>query len=268
MSHPPHSTFSRARKLTVRCTAIALAASAWGVTTSASAAPDTTTTTQNNSGSAGKNARTASCQVAFVVRLGQGRQAVRKTMNRKIKLQRNRNCAVQRKTKRVANRALGKPCRASVIVNPADKKKVTRQRTVKQRQKVMRQHGVCQRHKAKQRRANLPKRAMKVARAQVGDPYRYGATGPHAFDCSGLTSFSYARAGKSIPRTTGAQRAATRHISRKDARVGDLVFFHSGSGVYHVGLYAGGNNVLHSPRTGQHVRTERIWTSSVSFGRV
>lgn len=125
--------------------------------------------------------------------------------------------------------------------------------------------------KAKRKKAAriaLPRQAMKIARDQKGDPYRYGASGPSAFDCSGLTSYSYKRAGKTIPRSSRAQRAATKKIARKSARVGDLVFFHGGGGVYHVGLYAGGNKILHAPYTGARVRVEKIWTDSVSFGRV
>lgn len=114
----------------------------------------------------------------------------------------------------------------------------------------------------------IPVKAMSVAKRQKGDPYRYGASGPSAFDCSGLTSYSYKRAGMTIPRTSGEQRAATKRINRAKARVGDLVFFHRAGRVYHVGLYAGGNRILHAPYTGARVRVEKIWTRKVSFGRV
>ena len=59
-----------------------------------------------------------------------------------------------------------------------------------------------------------------------------------------------------------------RRISRANARPGDLVFFRNGSGVYHVGIYAGHNRTLHSPRPGRSVTTARIWSGDVSFGRV
>lgn len=109
-----------------------------------------------------------------------------------------------------------------------------------------------------------------VARGSAlkGTPYRYGGTTPSGFDCSGFTQYTYKKAGKSIPRTASAQRRATTRISRSAAVPGDLVFFHRNGRVYHVGLYAGGNKVLHSPRTGSHVKIESIWTSNVSFGRV
>lgn len=101
-----------------------------------------------------------------------------------------------------------------------------------------------------------------------GVPYRYGGSTPSGFDCSGFTSYVYKKAGKSIPRTASAQRRATTRISRSSAVPGDLVFFHRGGRVYHVGIYAGSGKVLHAPRTGTRVRTEKIWTSNVSFGRV
>lgn len=110
--------------------------------------------------------------------------------------------------------------------------------------------------------------ALNAARTRTGSAYVYGGTGPRAFDCSGLTGWAYRAVGKNLPRTSGAQAAATKRISRGQARPGDLVFFHSGGRVYHVGLYAGGNSVFHASRPGTPVGTGPIWTSSVFFGRV
>jgi cell wall-associated NlpC family hydrolase len=111
-------------------------------------------------------------------------------------------------------------------------------------------------------------RVVRIAASKHGTPYRYGASGPRAFDCSGYTRWVFARVGRHLPRTSRAQRAATRHIRRSDRRRGDLVFFSHGGRVYHVGIYAGHNRVWHAPRTGQRVRREHIWTRSVSYGRV
>ena len=81
---------------------------------------------------------------------------------------------------------------------------------------------------------------MGIAAAQRGKPYAYGASGPRAFDCSGLTSYAFHRAGfPAMPRTAAAQAHFARHISRGQMRRGDLIFFTGGGGVYHVGLYAG-----------------------------
>ncbi|MGH3359441.1 MAG: C40 family peptidase, partial [Nocardioidaceae bacterium] len=96
--------------------------------------------------------------------------------------------------------------------------------------------------------------------------------GPSSFDCSGLTSYAYAKAGISLPRTSGAQAAKARNVSRKNMRRGDLVFFHSGGDVYHVGIYWGRNNghrlILDAPRPGDSVGFTRIWTNSWFPGRV
>ncbi|MFF4403445.1 C40 family peptidase [Streptomyces sp. NPDC001262] len=110
--------------------------------------------------------------------------------------------------------------------------------------------------------------ALKVAAAKQGSPYQYGATGPNRFDCSGLTLYSFKRIGKSLPRTAADQYNATRHLSAGSRQTGDLVFFHSGSNVYHVGIYAGNNRIWHAPKPGTTVRLEKIWTGSVWYGRV
>lgn len=110
-------------------------------------------------------------------------------------------------------------------------------------------------------------RIVKIAASKRGTPYRYGATGPRAFDCSGFTRWVYARAGRHIPRTSRAQAAAARPVRRSDRRRGDLVFFRNGGGVYHVAIYAGRNQVWHSPHSGSRVHKARLWTNRVSYGR-
>ena len=105
-------------------------------------------------------------------------------------------------------------------------------------------------------------RAMKVALAQRGDPYRYGAAGPNAFDCSGLTSFSYKQVGRTIPRTTDQQKAGLRGIAQSDKARGDIIIFHNGGNAYHAGIYIGDNRIVHSSRSGTPVKVDRIWTSS------
>jgi cell wall-associated NlpC family hydrolase len=119
-------------------------------------------------------------------------------------------------------------------------------------------------HKPEPSRVEL---AMRTAVAQKGDPYSYGAAGPNSFDCSGLTFFSFRRAGFShIPRTSSAQAHFARHISRGAMQRGDLMFFTDGGGVYHVGVFAGWSHgrrlVLHAPYSGTRVRTDRVWTDS------
>ncbi|GAA4929271.1 C40 family peptidase [Streptomyces coeruleoprunus] len=111
-------------------------------------------------------------------------------------------------------------------------------------------------------------KALNVAASKKGSPYQWGATGPYRFDCSGLTLYSYKKAGKSLPRTAQAQYNKTRSIPSSSRRKGDLVFFHGRGGVYHVGIYAGNNKIWHAPKTGSWVKLDRIWSRSVSYGRV
>ena len=112
-------------------------------------------------------------------------------------------------------------------------------------------------------------KVLREAAKLKGTPYRYGGTTTRGFDCSGYTGFVYKYAGKKLPRTARQQYAATKHISRSAAKPGDLVFFRNGGGgVYHVGIYAGGNMLWHASRPGRPVAKAKIWTSSIAFGRV
>jgi cell wall-associated NlpC family hydrolase len=109
--------------------------------------------------------------------------------------------------------------------------------------------------------------ALDIVRAQKGDPYRYGAAGPDAFDCSGLIYYSYRKAGfRNVPRTSGQQANAFRPVKRSNMRKGDLVFFHSRGDVYHAAVFAGRKDgrrmVIHASRSGTPVKRDRIWTNS------
>ena len=94
------------------------------------------------------------------------------------------------------------------------------------------------------------KKAIAFARAQLGDPYSYGGTGPNSWDCSGLMQASWRAAGVSLPRVVGPQYSATRHISMSQLQPGDLVFYGDMS---HDGMYLGNGKVIHSPRPGKVV---------------
>ncbi|QDQ13243.1 C40 family peptidase [Streptomyces spectabilis] len=98
--------------------------------------------------------------------------------------------------------------------------------------------------------------AVAYARKALGSPYVWGATGPNAFDCSGLTQAAYRAAGVSLPRTTYAQIDAGRRVGRSELQPGDLVFFYSG--ISHVGLYVGGGQMIHAPNPSAPVRLAPI----------
>lgn len=94
--------------------------------------------------------------------------------------------------------------------------------------------------------------AVSYAHQKLGSPYVWGATGPDAFDCSGLVQAAYRSAGVALPRTTYAQINAGRRVARSELRPGDLVFFYSG--ITHVGLYIGNGQMIHAPNSGSSVR--------------
>jgi peptidoglycan DL-endopeptidase CwlO len=94
--------------------------------------------------------------------------------------------------------------------------------------------------------------AIQYAMAQLGDAYVWGATGPSAFDCSGLTMRAWGAAGVSLPHSSRAQYSSGPHVAESDLQPGDLVFFYSP--ISHVGLYIGNGLVLHAANPSEGVR--------------
>lgn len=104
------------------------------------------------------------------------------------------------------------------------------------------------------------------ARAQVGKPYRYGATGPNAYDCSGLVMAAWRHGGKNLPHGSRLQYAATRRILRSQLQPGDLVFYYSP--VRHVALYVGGGMEVAATHTGSVVKLRPLGRHVSGYGRV
>ncbi|KUM77484.1 C40 family peptidase [Streptomyces griseorubiginosus] len=100
-------------------------------------------------------------------------------------------------------------------------------------------------------------KALAFARAQIGKPYVWGATGPGSYDCSGLTQAAWKAAGVTLPRVTYDQVNAGTTVPLADAQPGDLVFFYDG--ITHVGLYIGNGMMIHAPKPGAYVREESIY---------
>ncbi|WP_200301861.1 C40 family peptidase [Streptomyces adelaidensis] len=100
-------------------------------------------------------------------------------------------------------------------------------------------------------------KALAFARAQIGKPYVWGATGPGSYDCSGLTQAAWKAAGVDLPRTTYDQVTAGTSAPLTDARPGDLIFFYDNIG--HVGLYIGNGMMIHAPKPGAYVREESVF---------
>jgi len=102
------------------------------------------------------------------------------------------------------------------------------------------------------RRSSGEQAAITAVR-QVGVPYRYGGSTVKGFDCSGLVQFAYAKAGKSIPRTTADQWRQMSPVSGNRLQVGDLLFFRIDGQISHVGLYLGSRRFVHAPSSGREV---------------
>jgi cell wall-associated NlpC family hydrolase len=100
-------------------------------------------------------------------------------------------------------------------------------------------------------------KALAFARAQIGKPYVWGATGPGSYDCSGLTQAAWKAAGVTLPRTTYDQVNAGTTVPVSQAQPGDLVFFYDD--LSHVGLYIGNGMMIHAPKPGAYVREESIF---------
>ena len=111
-------------------------------------------------------------------------------------------------------------------------------------------------------------RVMATGNSLKGVPYRRGGTTPRGFDCSGIHVLRLPQ-GRHQPAALSHRPDApgAAHLPQPGSP-GDLVFFRSGRGAYHVGIYAGNNRTLHSPRPGGRVSTVHIWSRNVSFGRV
>jgi cell wall-associated NlpC family hydrolase len=98
--------------------------------------------------------------------------------------------------------------------------------------------------------------AVNTALAQIGDPYAWGAAGPGAFDCSGLTEYSYAAAGVSLPHSSSSQATMGTPVAYSDLRPGDLVFFYSP--VSHVAMYIGNGQIVQASTYGHPVAVTQL----------
>jgi cell wall-associated NlpC family hydrolase len=102
-----------------------------------------------------------------------------------------------------------------------------------------------------------------IASRYVGVPYVSGGGTPRGFDCSGFTSYVYAQAGISLPRSSSQQRYAGTVVSRADAKPGDLIWTPG-----HISIYAGGNQQIDAPVPGKTIQFRSIWQSNPTFIRV
>lgn len=108
--------------------------------------------------------------------------------------------------------------------------------------------------------------AVRFAHGALGSPYQWGGSGPHGYDCSGLTSAAWGAAGVSLPHNAAAQYGSVARIGRGDLKPGDLVFYYGD--LHHVGMYVGDGKIIHAPNEGQNVRVSGIDEAPVAgYGR-
>jgi len=101
--------------------------------------------------------------------------------------------------------------------------------------------------------------AVQEAYRKLGSPYKWAASGPDRFDCSGLTMWVWAKAGVSLPHSSRAQYSGGRKVSRGSLQPGDLVYY--GSPIHHVGIYIGGGRMISAPQTGDVVKIQNAFRS-------
>lgn len=111
-----------------------------------------------------------------------------------------------------------------------------------------------QQQTATQSNSSVAQTVVSAAQSQIGKPYVWGATGPNAYDCSGLVQYAYSQAGKNVGRTTYQQAGAGQHISVSQAQAGDILMW----GDYHDAIYVGNNQYVHAPQPGQNVTQASI----------
>lgn len=110
---------------------------------------------------------------------------------------------------------------------------------------------------------NIVAEAIAAARSRLGVPYVWGATGPDSFDCSGLTQWSYAHAGITLPRTSAEQWNSGPHPSLANLEPGDLLFWATDTSnpatIHHVTIYLGRGMMIAAPHTGEDVQIQPVY---------
>jgi cell wall-associated NlpC family hydrolase len=111
-------------------------------------------------------------------------------------------------------------------------------------------------------------RAIQEARKHAGKPYRYGATGPDSFDCSGFVGYVYRQVGVNLPRTAEQMwNSLPKKVSYQHVQYGDLIFLRTNGRITHVGMYAANGHMWVARRPGTTVTRQKIWTSDFQIAR-
>ena len=117
--------------------------------------------------------------------------------------------------------------------------------------------------------ANGGAKVIAEAKKHKGKAYRFGASGPRNFDCSGYTMYVYKKSvGKKLPHKADAQQRYGKSVAKSNAKAGDLVVVRSGGRGTHAGIYAGGGYMWAAPRTGKTVTKQKIWSRNYVVRRL
>jgi cell wall-associated NlpC family hydrolase len=109
---------------------------------------------------------------------------------------------------------------------------------------------------------------VRTAASLAGRPYRYGASGPSAFDCSGYTQFVFKKFGKTLPHSATAQARYGTAVSKSSLKAGDLLLFGSGGRYGHAAIYAGGGQMWDASTSGKPVAKKKIWSNTYTVRRL
>jgi cell wall-associated NlpC family hydrolase len=109
---------------------------------------------------------------------------------------------------------------------------------------------------------------VKTASSLAGAPYRYGAAGPRAFDCSGFTQYVFSKHGKSLPHSATAQARYGKAVGKSSLRPGDLLLFGGGGRYTHAAIYAGGGQMWDASTSGKPVAKKKIWSNKYTVRRL
>lgn len=113
---------------------------------------------------------------------------------------------------------------------------------------------------------------VEFAKTLLGCPYKYGATGPAEFDCSGLVYYVFKQTGKysGVRNTASGYSQIAIPIKKENAQPGDVVFFANNKGIHHIGIYIGSGQMIHAPMTGDVVKISSVDRKNdiVTYGRL
>lgn len=161
---------------------------------------------------------------------------------------------VQTNTQATTNQVSTASTQATTTYTAPAQNNTAAQPAQQQTQQASSQAATTTQQASTQTNSSTAQTVVSAAQSQIGKPYVWGATGPNAYDCSGLVQYAYSQAGKNVGRTTYQQAGAGQHIAVSQAQAGDILMW----GDYHDAIYVGNNQYVHAPQPGQNVTQASI----------